>query len=56
MSRAGLSEEWCEVIEEILEKLGQAYRMSRDGLRRQLRLIALGERADPHPERPETGT
>ena len=48
MSRAGLSEQASEVIEEIIEKFGHAQRMSRAGLRRQLRRLAVGEiaRAD----------
>jgi alcohol dehydrogenase class IV len=53
MSQAGLSEQACAAIEEIIDKLGQAQRMSRAGLRRQLRRLALSEMA---LERPKTGT
>jgi hypothetical protein len=45
MSRAGLSAQASDAIEEIVAKLGQAERLSRDGLRRQLRRFALGEAA-----------
>src|SRR3954468_20535344 len=45
MSRAGLSAQSSAAIEEIVEKLGHAQRMSRAGLRRQLRRLALGELA-----------
>ncbi len=45
MSRAGLSAEVTETIEEIVGKLGQTQRLSRAGLRRQLRRFALGEAA-----------
>jgi hypothetical protein len=44
-SRAGLTAEATEAIEEIVEKLRQEQRLSRDGLRRQLRRLALEEPA-----------
>lgn len=40
-SRAGLSVQNAEAIEEIVEKLRQEQRLSRAGLRRQLRRLAL---------------
>jgi hypothetical protein len=43
MSRAGLSEQSLETIEEIIDKLGQSQPMSRAGLRRELRQLVLGE-------------
>lgn len=43
MSRAGLSAKAREALEEILVKLGHEQRMSRDGLGRRLRRLALGE-------------
>ena len=42
MSRAGLSAEVAGAIEEIIEKLGQAERMSRAGLRRRIRRLLAG--------------
>ena len=42
MSRAGLSAEVTGAIEEIIENLGQAERMSRAGLRRRLRHLFAG--------------
>jgi hypothetical protein len=42
MSRAGLSAEVAGAIEEIIENLGQAERMSRASLRRQLRRLLAG--------------
>lgn len=45
MSRAGLSAQDAAVIEEIVEKLRQEQRLSRAGLRRQLRRLSLGEPA-----------
>lgn len=41
MSRAGLSAEATAAIEEILEKLGQAERLSRAGLRQRIRRLFL---------------
>jgi hypothetical protein len=41
MSRAGLSAETADSIEEIIEKLGQADRLSRAGLRRRIRVFSL---------------
>jgi hypothetical protein len=43
MSRAGLSAQDAEAIEEIVEKLRQEQRASRAALRRQLRRLSLGE-------------
>ena len=43
MSQDSLSAEAAEAIEEIVEKLGYAQRLSQDSLRRQLRRLALGE-------------
>lgn len=40
-SQAGLYAQWCEVVEEILEELGQAQRRSQAGLRRRVRRQAL---------------
>ena len=42
MSRAGLSAEVTVAIEEIIENLGQAERMSRAGLRRRIRHLFAG--------------
>jgi hypothetical protein len=42
MSRAGLSAEVTGAIEEIIEKLGQAERLSRAGLRRRIRHLFAG--------------
>lgn len=42
MSRAGLSAEMTGAIEEIIEKLGHAERLSRAGLRRRMRLLFAG--------------
>jgi len=42
MSRAGLSAEAASAIEEIIEKLGQAERLSRAGLRRRIRHLFAG--------------
>jgi hypothetical protein len=42
MSRAGLSAEVAGAIEEIIEKLGQAERMSRAGLRRRIKRLFAG--------------
>ena len=53
MSQAGLSAQAAEAIEEIVEKLGQAQRLSQAGLRRQLRRFSLGK---PGPAARETGT
>jgi len=53
MSRTGLSAQAAEAIEEIIKKLGQAQRLSRTGLRRQLRRLSLGESASAGLE---TGT
>ena len=53
MSRTGLSAQASEAIEEIINKLGQAQRVSRTGLRRQLRRLSLGE---PAAAGQETGT
>jgi len=39
MSRAGLSAEAAGAIEEIIENLGQAERLSRAGLRRRIRRL-----------------
>jgi hypothetical protein len=41
MSRAGLSAQVCGAVEEILEELGQAQRLSQAGLRRRVRRSAL---------------
>jgi hypothetical protein len=56
MSRAGLSADICASIEEFIDKLGHAQRMSRAGLRRALHRFCLGEkgRAEVQPERLET--
>jgi hypothetical protein len=46
MSQAGLSAQVCGAVEEILEELGQAQRLSQAGLRRRVRrnvLKTLGE-------------
>ena len=53
MSRTGLSAQASDAIEEIIKKLGQAQRLSRTGLRRQLRRLSLGE---PASAGLETGT
>ena len=53
MSRAGLSAQAAEAIEEIVENLGHAQRASRAGLRRQLRRFSLGK---PVPAGGKTGT
>jgi hypothetical protein len=53
MSRAGLSAEAADAIEEIVEKLRQAQRLSQAGLRRQLRRLSLGK---PGPATQKTGT
>lgn len=42
MSRAGLSAEVAAAIEEIVDKLGHAERLSRAGLRRQIRHLFAG--------------
>jgi hypothetical protein len=42
MSRAGLSVEAAGAIEEIIEKLGHAERLSRAGLRRRIRRLFAG--------------
>jgi hypothetical protein len=42
MSRAGLSAEVAGAIEEIIEELGQAERMSRAGLRRRIKRLFAG--------------
>jgi hypothetical protein len=42
MSRAGLSAEVTGAIEEIIEKLGHAERLSRAGLRRRIRRLVAG--------------
>jgi hypothetical protein len=43
MSRAGLTAQVRGAIDEILARLGQEQRMSRDGLGRRLRRLSLGE-------------
>ena len=53
MSRTGLSAQAAEAVEEIIEKLGQEQRLSRAGLRRQLRRFSLGK---PGPAGQKTGT
>jgi len=53
VSQTGLSAQAAEAVEEILEKLGQEHRRSRDGLRRQLRRFSLGK---PAPAGQKTGT
>jgi hypothetical protein len=53
MSRPSLSAQAADAIEEIIKKLGQAQRLSRTGLRRQLRRLSLGE---PAPAAQEVGT
>ena len=53
MSRPSLSAQAADAIEQILEKLRHAQRLSRTGLRRQLRLFSLGE---PGPAAQKTGT
>ena len=53
MSQAGLSPQAAEAVEEIIEKLRQEQRVSRAGLRRQLRRLSLGE---PESAGRETGT
>jgi hypothetical protein len=52
-SRAGLTAEGAEAIEVIVEKLRHEQRLSRAGLRRQLRRLSLGE---PASIGAETGT
>lgn len=41
LSRAGLYAQLCGVVEEILQELGQAQRLSQAGLRRRVRRNAL---------------
>ena len=53
MSRTGLSAQAAEAVEEIIERLGQEQRLSRAGLRRELRRLSLGK---PGPAGQETGT
>ena len=53
MSRTGLSAQAAKAVEEIIEKLGQEQRLSRAGLRRQLRRFSLG---NPVPAGGKTGT
>lgn len=53
MSLTGLSGQAAEAIDEIIEKLGQTQRLSRAGLRRQLRRLSLGE---PKSAGRKTGT
>jgi hypothetical protein len=53
MSRTGLSAQATDAIEEIVEKLGHAQRLSQAGLRRQLRRFSLGK---PGPASRKTGT
>jgi hypothetical protein len=50
MSRAGLSAEVAGAIEEIVEKLGQAERLSRAGLRRRIRHLLAGTIAFPEAQ------
>jgi hypothetical protein len=50
MSRAGLSVEAVAAIEEIIEKLGHAERLSRAGLRRRIRHLFAGTIAFPEAQ------
>jgi hypothetical protein len=53
MSRAGLPAQVTDKIEQIVEKLGQAQRVSLAGLRRELRRFSLGK---PELAEQKTGT
>jgi hypothetical protein len=56
VSRAGLVAEVRAAVEEMLEKLGQAQRLSLAGLRRQVRRDALKILAEFLPQGAESGT